>query len=583
MSTKYTALLTKVGAARLANAIAQGKQLEITRMGVGDGGGVLPTPDPSQTALLNEKRRAALNSLVLDPTNANQIIAEQVIPENEGGFWLREIGLYDANDNLIAVANCPETYKPQLQEGSGRVQTVRMILAVSQTDAVSLTIDPAVVLASRKYVDDKALSSQAYTDTKVTEVKSYTDNGLAAHIAAVSPHKQYAPIESPALTGVPTAPTVNSGNNSSQLATTAFVHNAIADNAFALDFTSRATGWDVPWDAKSGFYEAYLGSYSQAVLHFHGSASSCTALQFAARYGNGGLSYRTSRDDKGFEHDWEQIYTTGFRPSPADIGALSVAEFNQTITSYALLSSPSFTGNVAVTGDGTQIRLQQSTVAPASGSYLHSVDSAGAFLWAVGRSENNRSLELVGKGGNRVALTDGGDITIAPTVGGATRITGTVTLTAPAAGDNSNSAITSAWFAAELAGIPLPFPGAVAPTGWLKCNGQTFDKNRYPRLAQLYPSGTLPDLRGEFIRGWDDGRGVDAGRQLFSWQGDEIRSHSHDFVSWPNSGNSQSKGGAQDANGGDGRYYVHSGIVLPAGGMETRPRNIAFNYIVRAA
>ncbi|WP_042873710.1 phage tail protein, partial [Dickeya poaceiphila] len=192
MSTKYTALLTKVGAARLANAIAQGKQLEITRMGVGDGGGVLPTPDPAQTALINEKRRAALNSLVLDPTNANQIIAEQVIPENEGGFWLREIGLYDASDNLIAVANCPETYKPQLQEGSGRVQTVRMILAVSQTDAVSLTIDPAVVLASRKYVDDKALSSQAYTDTKVTEVKSYTDNGLAAHIAAVSPHKQYA-------------------------------------------------------------------------------------------------------------------------------------------------------------------------------------------------------------------------------------------------------------------------------------------------------------------------------------------------------------------------------------------------------
>ncbi|WP_236614452.1 phage tail protein, partial [Dickeya poaceiphila] len=281
--------------------------------------------------------------------------------------------------------------------------------------------------------------------------------------------------------------------------------------------------------------------------------------------------------------DWEQIYTTGFRPSPADIGALSVAEFNQTITSYALLSSPSFTGNVAVTGDGNQIRLQQSTVAPTSGSYLHSVDSAGAFLWAVGRSENNRSLELVGKGGNRVALTDGGDITIAPTAGSATWITSTATLTAPAAGDNSNSAITSAWFAAELAGIPLPFPGAVAPTGWLKCNGQTFDKNRYPRLAQLYPSGTLPDLRGEFIRGWDDGRGVDAGRQLFSWQGDEIRSHSHDFVSWPNSGNSQAKGGAQDANGGDGGYYVRRGIVLPAGGMETRPRNIAFNYIVRAA
>ncbi|GAB7215772.1 hypothetical protein OS42_23830 [Dickeya oryzae] len=184
-----------------------------------------------------KKRRAAINSLSIDPTNANQIIVEQVIPENEGGFWLREIGLYDDDDNLIAVANCPETYKPQLQEGSGRVQTVRMILAVSQVDAVSLKIDPAVVLASRQYVDDKALSSQTYTDTKVTEVKSYTDNGLAAHIAAVNPHKQYAPIESPVFTGNPTAPTASAGANNRQLATTAFVKGAIE----ALVASSPAT------------------------------------------------------------------------------------------------------------------------------------------------------------------------------------------------------------------------------------------------------------------------------------------------------------------------------------------------------
>ncbi|MGM3191411.1 phage tail protein [Dickeya dadantii subsp. dieffenbachiae] len=158
MSTKYTALLTQVGAARLANAIALGKQLEIAQMGVGDAGGTLPTPDAAQTKLINEKRRAPLNSLNVDPANANQIIAEQVIPDNEGGFWLREIGLYDADDNLVAVANCPETYKPQMQEGSSRVQTVRMILAVGQTDAVSLKIDPAVVLASRQYVDNMALA-----------------------------------------------------------------------------------------------------------------------------------------------------------------------------------------------------------------------------------------------------------------------------------------------------------------------------------------------------------------------------------------------------------------------------------------
>ncbi|GKW03007.1 hypothetical protein PEC301877_18220 [Pectobacterium carotovorum subsp. carotovorum] len=154
MSATYFALLTNIGAARLANATALGSRLNITQMAVGDGGGVLPTPNPAQTALINEKRRAAINMLSIDPKNPSQIIAEQVIPENEGGWWVREVGLFDDDGNLIAVANCPETYKPLLQQGSGRIQTVRMILIVSSTDAVTLKIDPAVVLATRGYVDN---------------------------------------------------------------------------------------------------------------------------------------------------------------------------------------------------------------------------------------------------------------------------------------------------------------------------------------------------------------------------------------------------------------------------------------------
>ncbi|WP_254592618.1 phage tail protein [Pectobacterium polaris] len=153
MSATYFALLTNIGAAKLANATALGSSLNITRMAVGDGGGTLPIPNPAQTALINEQRRAALNSLSVDPKNPSQIIAEQVIPENEGGWWVREVGLFDDDGNLIAVANCPETYKPLLQQGSGRIQTVRMILIVSSTDAVTLKIDPAVVLATRSYVD----------------------------------------------------------------------------------------------------------------------------------------------------------------------------------------------------------------------------------------------------------------------------------------------------------------------------------------------------------------------------------------------------------------------------------------------
>lgn len=216
MATKYYALLTNVGAAKLANATALGEQVEITQMAVGDGNGALPTPNPAQTALVHELRRAPLNTLTIDPVNTNQIIAEQVIPEDVGGWWIREIGLYDSDGDMIAVANCAETYKPLLQEGSGRMQVIRVILIVSSTQAVTLKIDPSVVLATRQYVDDQ-----------IIQVKAFVDQQLAAHIAAADPHKQYAPKASPALTGTPTAPTATAGNNSTQLANTAFVQAAL--------------------------------------------------------------------------------------------------------------------------------------------------------------------------------------------------------------------------------------------------------------------------------------------------------------------------------------------------------------------
>ena len=216
MSTKFYTLLTDIGAAKLASAAALGVPLKITHMAVGDGGGTLPTPDAKQTALVNEKRRAALNMLYIDPQNSSQIIAEQVIPENEGGWWIREVGLFDESGALIAVGNCPESYKPQLAEGSGRTQTVRMVLITSSTDNITLKIDPAVVLATRKYVDDKAL-----------ELKVYVDDLMAKHLAAPDPHSQYAPKESPTFTGTPKAPTPAAGNNTTRIATTEFVQAAI--------------------------------------------------------------------------------------------------------------------------------------------------------------------------------------------------------------------------------------------------------------------------------------------------------------------------------------------------------------------
>ena len=183
MSTKFYTLLTDIGAAKLASAAALGVPLKITHMAVGDGGGVLPTPDAKQTALVNEKRRAALNMLYIDPQNSSQIIAEQVIPENEGGWWIREVGLFDESGALIAVGNCPESYKPQLAEGSGRTQTVRMVLITSSTDNIILKIDPAVVLATRKYVDDKISEheqSRRHPDASLT-AKGFTQLSSATN------------------------------------------------------------------------------------------------------------------------------------------------------------------------------------------------------------------------------------------------------------------------------------------------------------------------------------------------------------------------------------------------------------------
>ncbi len=152
-NSQFQAILTAIGEAKQANADALGIPWTFAQMGVGDANGTDPFPDRLQTKLINEWRRAPLNQLKPDPKNAGIIIAEQVIPENVGGFWIREIGLYDTDGDLVAVANCAPTFKPLLTQGSGRTQIIRMNLIVSSLANIVLKIDPSVVLATRDYVD----------------------------------------------------------------------------------------------------------------------------------------------------------------------------------------------------------------------------------------------------------------------------------------------------------------------------------------------------------------------------------------------------------------------------------------------
>ncbi|HHN8347989.1 TPA: phage tail protein [Morganella morganii] len=182
MTAKYFAILTNYGAAQLANAVALGTQMNISAMAVGDGGGTLPVPDPAQTKLVRENRRAAVNQVSIDEKNPNFIIAEQVIPENEGGWWIREIGLFDDTGGLIAVGNAPETYKPNLQEGSGRTQVIQMVLMVSSTQAITLKVDPSVVLATREYVTksiDAAIQVSEVKSAKIYATKTELSSGLS--------------------------------------------------------------------------------------------------------------------------------------------------------------------------------------------------------------------------------------------------------------------------------------------------------------------------------------------------------------------------------------------------------------------
>ncbi|WFR81089.1 phage tail protein [Janthinobacterium rivuli] len=210
MST-YFAILTEVGEAKLANAIALGQTLKLKSLAVGDGNGNLPMPVRTQKALVHEVRRAGLNQLTIDPANTSQIIVEQVLPEDVGGWWIREIGIFDEAGDLCAVANCPPSYKPLMAEGSGRTQVVRIVLIVASTAAIELKIDPSIILATRKYVDDQdiivraysdaqlakhlaaldphpLLAKVAYVDQKDTSARSYGDQQLAKHQAAVDPH-----------------------------------------------------------------------------------------------------------------------------------------------------------------------------------------------------------------------------------------------------------------------------------------------------------------------------------------------------------------------------------------------------------
>ena len=423
-----------------------------------------------------------------------------MIPENEGGWWIREVGLFDESGALIAVGNCPESYKPQLAEGSGRTQTVRMVLITSSTDNIILKIDPAVVLATRKYVDDKAL-----------ELKVYVDDLIAKHLAALDPHSQYAPKESPTFTGTPKAPTPAAGNNTTQLATTAFVQAAL---------TALINGAPATLD---------------------------TLKEIAAAINN----------DPKFS-------TT----------------INNALAQKAPLSSPALTGTptaptAAQSVNNTQIATTafvKSAIAAMVGSAPAALDTLNELAAALGNDPNFATTML-----NALAGKQPLDNTLTHLSG--KDVAGLLAYLGLGEG-------------APAIGVPFFWPSAAMPNSvidswsgmvFLKFNGAKFSATDYPVLAKVFPSLVLPEARGDFIRIWDDGRGADGGRELLSWQAatnfsqfagniGEGAGHAinfHDGIAGNQPGFSRFNFTSNSV--GDGVNFV-----------AVRPRNIAFNFLVRA-
>ena len=159
MASQYFAILTDYGTRAIAHALSQGQPLQLTQFAVGDGNGQAVTPTASATALVHQTHIAPVSAVSLDPRNNKQVIVELTIPENVGGFYIREMGVFDSQNKLIAYANCPESFKPIESSGSGKVQVLRMILKVESSSAVTLSIDNSVIFVTRQQMAPKTITA----------------------------------------------------------------------------------------------------------------------------------------------------------------------------------------------------------------------------------------------------------------------------------------------------------------------------------------------------------------------------------------------------------------------------------------
>ncbi|HCL9729929.1 TPA: tail fiber protein [Escherichia coli] len=569
MSTrKFRTLITDIGLAKLAATTAPGgRPVRLTHMAVGDGNGELRQPQKNQTSLYNEVWRQSVNRVFTDPENPNRLIAELVIPPETGGFWVREIGVFDDTGTMIAVGNTAESYKPTREEGSGRAQIFRAVITVTSDAVVELVMDTTTILPTTDYIDEKIAEharSRNHPDATLTEkgftqlssATNSTSETLAATPKAVKAAYDLAAGKAPAshthpwnqITGVPSASLTAKGTvqlssaTNSESETEAATPKAV--KALHDMVTSKYTGQDATTGRKG------IVQLSSA------TNSNSETLAATPRAVKAAYDLAASKASASHTHPWNQI--TGV-PS-ASLTAKGTVQLSSATNSNSetLAATPKAVkaaydlANSKAAAAHTH-RWAQITDAPVFSSVARVI---------MGKQSIKDILDYLGLG-------EGSTLPV---------------------------------------GVPVPWPSSRPPEGWLQCNGAAFTRTKYPKLAVAYPDLRLPDLRGEFIRGWDDLRMIDRGRLLLSTQeatyictaiqayhgvaggadiqaGISFASHDNDIINIT----------PDQPRTGNGILYgtkpVDRWAIARAGKLVSnekdrwiaiRPRNIAFNYIVRA-
>ncbi|MCC8222820.1 phage tail protein [Escherichia coli] len=328
MSTKFKTVITTAGAAKLAAATAPGgRKVNITTMAVGDGGGKLPVPDAGQTGLIHEVWRHALNKISQDKRNSNYIIAELVIPPEVGGFWMRELGLYDDAGTLIAVANMAESYKPALAEGSGRSQTCRMVIIVSSVASVALTIDTTTVMATQDYVDDKIAEheqSRRHPDASLT-AKGFTQLSSATNSTSET------------LAATPKA--VKAAYDLANGKYTALVQLSSATNSDSETLAATPKAVKTAYDLANGKYTAQDATTARKGLvqlnsAINSDSETLAATPKAVKSAYDNAEKRLQKDQNGADIPGKDTFTKNIGACRAYSGALSTEAGNWTTAQF---------------------------------------------------------------------------------------------------------------------------------------------------------------------------------------------------------------------------------------------------------